>query len=139
MADRTAWDAALLKYRMARILANSSEEFGPLAKATAAFDDRRVELINEFGSEARLKADPAGKAQWDAAFSKMQDAERVVSGDYYETVWAAANALVAIPAPDADALQIKFDIIKYEEVWNSAFEGDCFAIVKADAERLLAV
>ena len=132
------WDEALRRYELLNLLGDACCAFGPGRWTDQEVQRSTANAVAAHGSLAAARRDPEWAAQLDKTWRANADVEKRESRDYFVPADAAAVELVSIPAPTFDALRAKVAVINQRELWNHrGVEGDCFAIVEADARRLL--
>lgn len=138
MASRDEWDLALARYRVAKIIQEASEAWGPHALQNEAHTIAAIHLHVDRDSGGRATEEQ--RQRWTEIQPALNAAYDACSDAIYHPMWIAAAELVACPSPDLAALQVKHEVIKEEEVWNCSFAADlgvdCWAVLLEETERL---
>jgi len=139
-AERDLWDRTLARYQAAKLISSASEAWGPHHLANDDYEREQASVCDvrlPAAFRAALAANTKKAAKWEAFFTRFRAVEEFLNTAIYRPMWAAELDLARCPAPDMDALRIKLDIIKDDEVWNGEdVDGECWEAVLADVERL---
>lgn len=134
----STWEEAVRRYELLDILAEACAEFGEPTALEFQMDRTRRDAIAEHGTLENAKRVPGWSTRLDDAWNSVKAAEERASDLYFGPAEDAAIALINIAAPTPVALRFKVEAIKKRELWNHRHVvGDCFAIIEADARRLL--
>ncbi|WP_324748798.1 hypothetical protein SH591_08755 [Sphingomonas sp. LY54] len=128
--SRQNWELAKARFLILASLVSADEHDGPLGQANLDASEALDDLGYKPSAETR------------AAFAAASDAEQAALLHHMETVYsparAAAQALFEALAPDADAVAYKAEMLESRwEVCGHTGEPDAFAVISADAQRLL--
>jgi hypothetical protein len=133
--DRTEWDKRLARFEAFRLLFEADDQWGALHSA-----NQRAEMLFSYGRHV----DEAAREKWQEQLSEANDREEAELSrhmrEIYDPLIEAGLALIRTPAPDLAALRVKHEacsadgyrLIDYEDQ-----EGELFAIIQADAARLI--
>ena len=131
------WNDALRRYQIATALADADFSFGAFRQANRDFDMAKLHLRDRFGSVAKAKADPQAAKEWACIWSALTAAEEARIMTFSRPRWKAARELAMAPAPTLEAVRLKIEMIKSEELDNnSQMPGDPMAIIVEDLARL---
>ena len=129
------WDNAFNRYMAADALARADDEFGANWHAQVEFQRAEIEVNGTYGKAYRNV--PEAEAIMDAAWEKLDAADRIRDKKYLGRLAPAAMALALIPAPTMAAALFKIEVIKREELYlYRQMPRDPFELVEEDMNRL---
>lgn len=110
------WDKALIAYVAAFAKASADYEFGDFRHAIEKYQDGNNALEKACGREYRSTKEGAAVA--DLLYDEYQKAERQRDTQFLAPLWAAARALVQVPAPSIAAAVFKAVLVQHEDLDN---------------------
>lgn len=134
---REAWDAAHTRLRILAALRKADEKLGAQYRAVEKAQTERRKLVDEFGCLNRVRRDPEGSARLKLLNAVEDDTLERHGQRFYDPEHDAAVALVAVPAPDVAAIEVKLAVAQEYDLQCYATIADSFEIIAADAARLL--
>lgn len=132
------WNDLYQRWVMLRALSDAAFAFGPPAVASDAHKLLQAKMEGKYG---RLNAASITPEDQKRLRDSMKASDRACDEAYELYGMPAERAaieLVRCPAPDAEAVRIKYDAIINHELDNhTGMEGDdAFEMIRADVERL---
>lgn len=132
-----AWASALTRFKLADALYRSNNAFSKSKNLLNTYDLEELAGVRACGTILAAKAHAFHGPRMAAALAAVDEADDRAFREIINPADQAALALVLTPAPDADALLFKVDVIERYELDNySDFPGDPIDHIAAEAARL---